>query len=271
MNLKELAEETAAIYTQNPNIDAVLLAGSVGRGWDDDFSDIELHIFWSVSPSDEERKAPIYQLKGELLSYYPYEDEEWSESYRIEPGIKLEISNFLTTTIDKVVHSVVEDFNIDYDYQCIVSSIVDGEGLYGHEIIDEFKKKSSIYPNELAYQMVQTHMDLGNRWNNRYALLHRKDWLMLYDVINQVQKNLFGVLFGLNHLYVQHPSFKWMNETIQKMNIKPLHFEKRLEGLYQGNPERAIVELETLYEDVAALTAVQFPKKEDLESKDALS
>jgi hypothetical protein len=39
--------------------------------------------------------------------------------------------------------------------------------------------------------------------------LLRKDWLMLYDVICEVQRNIFGVLFGLNKMYVHHPAFKW--------------------------------------------------------------
>ena len=43
---------------------------------------------------DEDRRAPIYHIDGKILSYHPYEEEEWSETYLTKEGIKLEISNF---------------------------------------------------------------------------------------------------------------------------------------------------------------------------------
>jgi predicted nucleotidyltransferase len=45
MKLKDIAIKMASIYQQNPKVKAVLLAGSVSRGWEDKYSDIELNIF----------------------------------------------------------------------------------------------------------------------------------------------------------------------------------------------------------------------------------
>ena len=36
----------------------------------------------------------IHHIDGTILSYHPYEEEEWSETYLTKEGIKLEISNF---------------------------------------------------------------------------------------------------------------------------------------------------------------------------------
>ena len=49
----------------------------------------------------------------------------------MKEGIKLEISNFLTVTIEKVVSEVIEQHDINYEKQCIVSSVHDGVSLYG--------------------------------------------------------------------------------------------------------------------------------------------
>lgn len=81
MDLIQKAIEMAAIYKENPKVEAIILAGSVSRNWHDENSDIELHILWSIPPEDEDRQAPIQHAEGNILSYYPYEEEEWSESY----------------------------------------------------------------------------------------------------------------------------------------------------------------------------------------------
>jgi tRNA nucleotidyltransferase (CCA-adding enzyme) len=57
VDLKILASEIANIYQQNPKVEAVLLGGSVSRNWHDEYSDIELFVFWKGDPTDEERKA----------------------------------------------------------------------------------------------------------------------------------------------------------------------------------------------------------------------
>lgn len=45
MNLKQTAKQLANKYKENPKVEAILLTGSVANGWEDEFSDIELHIF----------------------------------------------------------------------------------------------------------------------------------------------------------------------------------------------------------------------------------
>jgi tRNA nucleotidyltransferase (CCA-adding enzyme) len=81
VNLSTLASEIANIYQQNPKIEAVLLGGSVSRNWHDEHSDIELFVFWKRAPNEEDRKAPILELNGDIIDFHPYEDEEWSEAY----------------------------------------------------------------------------------------------------------------------------------------------------------------------------------------------
>ena len=49
------------------------------------------------------------------MSYHPYEEEEWSETYLTKEGIKLEISNFLTETVEKVISDVVDQYDISYE------------------------------------------------------------------------------------------------------------------------------------------------------------
>ncbi|MGE6206347.1 DUF4037 domain-containing protein [Guptibacillus hwajinpoensis] len=267
MDLLQQSIDMAAVYKENPKIEAIILAGSVSKNLQDEHSDIELHILWSSPPTDQERRYPIKQIDGTILSYHPYEDEEWSEAYLNRKGIKFEISSFLFETVECFISDVVENYETDYDKQCILASIHSGVGLFGKEKINELKYRVATYPLQLSKHMISENLWLSNRWNNREALLKRKDWLMLYDVICGVQKNLFGVLFGLNHMYVHHPVFKWMGNNIELMQIKPENLHNRMNEILIGDPKKGVIELEGLIEEVMRMVREYHPELDISEQK----
>ncbi|MFC7371604.1 DUF4037 domain-containing protein [Fictibacillus iocasae] len=258
INFYKRAEEAAAIYSQNPKVKAIMLAGSVSRGWQDAFSDIEIHIFWSADPSDEDRKSAIQQLNGEILSYFDYEEEEWSESYIVD-GIKIEISSFRIETVEKVIEHVTEDFSTSLDEQALLSAIEAGEALYGHDDIESMKQKIAVYPDELAKAMIQERLEMGARWMNRAGLVHRKDYVLLYSTITHVQHNLLGMLHALNGMYVQHPGFKWLHRTIGQMTIAPEIAAERFERVFTVEAPEAVSIMDYLIRDVYDLVEARYP------------
>jgi predicted nucleotidyltransferase len=266
MKLKDLAIKMASIYQQNSKVKAVLLAGSVSRGWEDKHSDIELNIFWSAEPTEADRMKPIQDINGSVIDFHPFEEEEWAESYLTPENVKLEISSFLVETAEKWLDEVVKEFEIDYGKQCMASSVFYGQSLYGEQIINELKKKVKIYPDALAEKMMEENLALWYRWNNRNALLDRKDWLMLYDLIGSVQRKLMGTLFGLNKLYIHHPSFKWMHQYSELFNIKPENLDERFTEILIGDVNNSVQKLELLIKDVFALVEEHYPHLEFLES-----
>lgn len=259
MNLKKLALNISEIYAINPKVETVLLAGSVSRNWQDEYSDIELLVFWKEEPTEVDRKDSIKKLNGEIIDFHPFEDEEWSETY-ITNGVKFEISNFLTDTIHKNIKDVISFFDTDLDKQCIVAAINNGVPLYGELVIKRMKEIVSKYPNELRKAMVLENIYLGNRWNNRKALLHRQDWLMLYKVMVTVQMNLMGILFSLNRQYVPHPAFKWQKNSLELMEITPKNAITRLESIFLDEPKTSVQELEAIIQEVYKLIAYELPQ-----------
>lgn len=257
-DLARLAEKAALIYAENPAVEAVLLGGSVSRGWQDGHSDIELLVFWKRPPADEDRMEPILKLNGKILDFHPYEDEEWSETYTAD-GIKLEISNFLTATIHEFIHKTVELFDTDPDTQCIAAGIVHGKALSGEGLIAEMKKQLAVYPDELRQAMMVANLEFGSRWHNREALLFRKDWLMLYKVFADVETKIMSLLFGLNRQYVIHPGFKWQRNSLEGMPIKPPNMAERMESVFLGKPEDAVKELEAISRELFELIGTEIP------------
>ncbi len=90
-----LAHKIAPAYAADPKVAAVVLAGSVGRGTADNFSDIEIDVFWKAAPTDDERRALIAACDGEIYHVHPFEEDEGAETFFIE-GIKVDTSQFLS-------------------------------------------------------------------------------------------------------------------------------------------------------------------------------
>lgn len=258
MELKKLAMQAAEQYAHIPKVEAVMLAGSVSRNWQDEFSDIELLILWKEAPSDEERKQIIHQLDGKLLDFHPYEEEEWAETYTVD-GVKFEISSFLTETIRQTIHQVTQKLEVKPDMQCIAAAVQYGIPLYGEAAIEQLKKQAEHYPLALQEKVINHFSDFGSRWNNREALVHRKDWLMFYKVVVSVQTNIMGLLFGLNRQFIPHPAFKWQRNSLALMEIKPDNCVARLESMFFQEPSDAIKELETLIEEIFGLIHHELP------------
>lgn len=251
-HLNELAKKIAEIYRKNEKVNAVMLAGSVSRGLCDEFSDIELYVLWEAAPTDEDRKDVIFQLDGKILSFYDVEDEEWSEAYSVN-GVKIEVSNFLSSTIDRFSEDVTVKMDTNLDKQVIVASIHDGIPLHGAENIFVFKQRVQTYPDQLKVNMIEEQLFFSSRWAAREAFIHRGDFFIFQKVASDVIEKILLMLHGLNGIYVVHPAFKWLSYTVSKLEQKPRDLEKRILSIFNSQSEVSVRELEKLLEETVDL------------------
>ena len=77
----EVARFVAPIIARNPHVTAVMLGGSASRGHADSYSDIEIGVFWSQPPTEEDRMSPIEPAGGVFWELDPYDPVEghWME------------------------------------------------------------------------------------------------------------------------------------------------------------------------------------------------
>jgi len=82
----ELAQRIGPGYGDNPKVSVVAVAGSVGRGTADRYSDVEIDVYWREAPMDEDRKRPIERANGEIKIFWSYseDEEEWGEEYTVD-------------------------------------------------------------------------------------------------------------------------------------------------------------------------------------------
>ncbi len=255
----ELAEQMAGLYAQNAKVAAVVVAGSVGHGRADAYADIELDVFWHEPPTDADRRQPIQQLNAEIIEFWPLEDDEWSEDYLVGP-MQCDISNFLESTIDRYIADVLVGDTAVLK-QCRLAGLRHGVGVYGREQVAQWQAQISPYPDALRRAMVAENLSFPalGIWYMRDVLAARQDWLMLADVLVRMQRRIMGALLGLNGLYLAHPGFKWLNETIADMVLTPPDLATRLQYISFVTPAAAIEPLHQLIEETIALAEQELP------------
>jgi len=96
-----VAAQSSRAYAGNDKLAALTVAGSVGAGLADGFSDLELDCYWAGPPGDLDRSGPVNVLGGELeaLWDYDHDEQEWSDDYRLG-DLQVTVSSFLVSTID---------------------------------------------------------------------------------------------------------------------------------------------------------------------------
>jgi len=257
---QQLASQIGNQYAQHSSVDAVALTGSVARNLADQYSDIEIHVFWKQPPTDKDRKNIISQTGGEIFQFWPLEENEWSESFIVE-GVKIDLSGFLSESLDQIISDVVNDFELTDYKQILLSSIQHAKAIHRPEKLKIWQAQIEKYPDVLAVKMVEHHLNFGPYWGPE-MLAERDDLVFLYDLINKSQKNILRVLLGLNRMYLAHPGFKWMAQTIDAMTIKPDQLELRMKRIYQASPVQAVAELHSVIEELFDLIETHLPNVE---------
>jgi predicted nucleotidyltransferase len=229
---RAIARRAAEQYAANPAVAAVLLAGSVARGLADDFSDIELDIYWRRAPTEVERVAAAAGAGWEPIRAEK-DEHEWADSYRID-GVKLDASSFLTSTIDGYLSAVLLHADTEPELQVRVTT-------------------------SLALAMVAKGLALRPR-ERLEMLVARDDVLVLHrDLVDNLQ-GLLDALFGLNRMFTPHPFHKWLEWEATLIPLKPPDLVRRIRGLLCASPREAVDQVSALAEETFDLVAAHLPE-----------
>ena len=142
-----VAERAAAEYAGNGKLAALAVAGSVGAGLADRFSDLELDCYWSSPPSDADRTGPIGALGGELTDLWDYDesDREWSEDYLLG-DLGVTVSNFTIGTIEQFVDDVVRRADTDPVKHMRLAALQRSRPLLGGDLITSWRARAESLP-----------------------------------------------------------------------------------------------------------------------------
>src|SRR3712207_246103 len=136
-----LALQIAAAHADDPNAQVVMIAGSVGRGRADRYSDIEVDVYYARPPTVEERIAAVERCGGtvELLDQ---DDDEWEEQMQIG-GFHAASSTFLVATMERYLTQVVDHGEIAPPAQVRLYSLQHAISVKGHDLIERWRTRAA--------------------------------------------------------------------------------------------------------------------------------
>ena len=252
----EQAARAARAYEPNPKLAALAVAGSVGSGLADQFSDLELDCYWFSVPGDPDRTGPVNALGGDLTALWDYDrdDEEWSEDYRLGE-LDVTVSNFLTDTIERFLDQVVEEADTDPVKHMRLAALQRSRPLLGAELMASWRARADGYPDELVSAMVERALNprvLGS-WAAREALVSRGDDLAVQALLSGIGYAVVGAVLALNRVYLPHTRLKWQRHLVAGLEVAPGRLAKRLQLLSAARHTEALQAAEALLTDIVLL------------------
>jgi hypothetical protein len=251
-----VARQAALAYAENPKLAALTVAGSVGSGLADRYSDLELDCYWHSAPGDTDRTGPVYALGGDLTQFWDYDedDKEWSEDYRVGQ-LDVTVSNFLADTIDRFLDDVVLNADTDPVKHMRLAAVQRARPLLGAELVAAWRARASGYPDALVSAMLERSLNpqaLAG-WAARDAMADRGDNLALRDVLVRAGRAVVGAVLALNRVYLPHRQLKWQRPLVAGLEVAPAGLAERLDLLATGPAAEAIGAAEALLTETVAL------------------
>lgn len=226
---KQICEKVKIIK----GVKAIVIGGSVARGYADEYSDLEIPIFWDKLPNENTRKLIVKELNAEY--FYPY-NYEANEDNVIVNGFRIDLWHLTVEDEEDAIKGALVDLRTDFGYSNAMDTIRTCIPLLGEEIVYSWKDRAKDYPKELAIKNIKESLQSIDS-TQAELYIQRQNSTLIYEHIANLQKNIFLILLALNKLYF--PTFKWMYKSLETFKIKPENIEQRFRDIFTYPPKEA--------------------------------
>jgi predicted nucleotidyltransferase len=250
----DFAQHLAKRLETVEGIKAIVIAGSVARDYADEYSDIEIPIFWETLPDDVTRHAIVSVLNGKFL--YAYDGPAHEDQLLID-GVQVDLWDVSTTHQEEILEDVLHMHHFDLGTLNALDTIRSCIPLFGHEMVQEWKLRAQEYPDELAKKIIQEHLAAFSI-GELFVLAKRNNPTAFYSRLSFLQQEAFLVLLALNRRYF--PTFKWLYHTLESMQVKPEAIDRRFRKAYEAPFTEAIEDTKSILEETVRLVERQFPQ-----------
>jgi predicted nucleotidyltransferase len=247
---RHLAEKLIAFK----GIRAIVIAGSVARDYADEYSDVEIPIYWETLPEDTTRHEIVSALHAEFL--YAYNGPSYEDQLLIK-NFQVDLWHITMRQQEATLAAVLRDHQIDLSSLNALDTIRCCIPLYGLEIVQNWKRQAREYPNELAERIIQEHLP-SFHIGGLFLQAQRDNPTTFYAQLSFLQQEIYVVLLALNRSYF--PSFKWLYPSLESIRIKPKAIGRRFRKAYESPQEEAIADTKLILEETLRLVEEQFPQ-----------
>ena len=131
---RALVQPLLAAYAAVPDVAAAAVSGSVARGAADRWSDVEMMVFWSRPPGDQERRQSAQRARAEDRPFFPIDadDRDWRDDISAGgEGLRVEVTHAIAATADEQLNRLLEVCEPDHPLLNLDQGIIDAVPAHG--------------------------------------------------------------------------------------------------------------------------------------------
>ncbi len=250
-------------------IQAIVVGGSVARGYADHYSDLELPIFWDRAPDDTARHGIMSTLDATLMGDY---DGPSGEDNLVIDGLQVDFWHNTVAAEDAVIDAVLRRHSTDLGDSNFMDTVRWCIPLRGTEIIEGWKRRAREYPDALAERHIRenlAYLETHVRVQRLELDDARDNPTLFYEHIAEIQRRIFLILLAVNRAYF--PTFKWMYHSLDALSIKPHDIVERLRAAFDAPHDGAIADTNRLVHETFALLDRHHPEIDTSATTEAIA
>lgn len=261
-----IAERIAPAYAGNDKVAAILLGGSTARGDSDQYSDLELGIFWNQPPTELDRHSAIERSGGDLHHLYPFDaaDQVWADDWKIgrndcnEPftGVSVDMQHMTINAAQRTIDAVVKTFDPDANKHGLIAAIRMGVPLHGEALITRWRSETDDYPPQLMRSAINRFAQIDHFWRIE-MWRERRDLTGVHGKTVATHGAIFHTLLALNRIYAF--GLKHRDTLIAQLKLAPKDLSCRLDACFDTDHVAAEQTLRDLVEEIYDLIEQHVP------------
>lgn len=255
-----LAQKVAADHAKLPKLEAILLTGSVAKGWTDAVSDIDLMFYYAELPNHaefERLKQAALDSGGDIYSYTP---GEALACYHFIDGIKVDFAHQVSAEIEMMVDEFLANAIVDNETtHIIMSGIAQGILLFGGEKVQQWQQRlsapserywASLICNNLRFPPVAVMKEMG---------AERQDYALVYELMLQSLPRLINIWCGLSGK-IPPGKVKSSDRLASTLGTAPDNAGARLRQMWNACPEDGVTIFYQLVDETLLLVEKHHPQ-----------
>jgi predicted nucleotidyltransferase len=245
-----------------PQVEGVLLAGSLTSHTSDEFSDIDLYIYTSSEISLKQRQ----EIFEPLVEFMEYGNQFWEledDGHLKEPNMDIEVIYRSTGWMERELQEVVLNYRPSVGYStCFWGNFTNSNILFDRNgLFKKLQESFSVpYPKQLKRNIIEKNYPLLQRSMCSYyaqikKALMRNDFVSINHRVAAFLASYFDIIFAVNEM--PHPGEKKLVKIVSdRCSIVPEQFGKSMERilLHSAHPnDDFLSEISQLVSDLDTL------------------
>jgi len=257
---RALAERLAELAVEHTGPRAILLTGSVARGDADEYSDVDLILYYAALPDEAGRESIRTGIGGGDRQVLGAEENGFVEQYIVD-ATYCQLAHVTVAGWEGDLGKAIAGEESELPLGKMVAGLFEGEALHGPDLIDQWRDRA-VHTPALKRTLIERHWTFFPLWFFERSFPPRDAPIFSREELVKAAYALLEVLAAVNGVWFSRFQLKRTQEATEKLAIAPERLYERLLVLVSGDLGTAVLELESLVGETQAIVAEHVPDAE---------